>query len=573
MIMRMTTLFGRTLRQSPSEVNHPTLRLMVRAGLVRLSSGTLTLLPVGARALRRIEMIVRDELTRIGSQEVCLPLFRSAAPSETPFSRRAAASSILRCADQFGRSLSIPPTDEAWIASLAATEIASYRQLPVLLYQVRPTYCGDCRLSWARAGVAAIVYALDRSDADSQESSTLVRQAFTRLFERIDVQVSPVEAGRDPVSGDEAFAYVALSEYGDVDLMRCDACGYAALQEAARTAPCDAFASTPSSDEPDHPEEIATPNCATIADLARFCGVSESATAKAVFFDSPERGLIFAVIRGDRDINMTKLRIAAGVSALLPAQTERISATGAVVGYASPVGLRERSSGGVVVIADPSVTTGLPLIAGANRHGYHLRNVVYGRDWSADLIADISLTRAGDPCYGCNAPLRQTTGVIIGRDLRYGSQSVRVSGATFLDREGVAHPITMSLFSIALERVLLVAVEQHCDQSGIIWSPDIAPFHVHLVRLGKQDATRQAADDLYDELTAAGVTVLYDDRDETAGVKFNDADLIGAPLRLVIGDRFLSDGLVEIKQRAGGVITKTPRSEVVAAVRAATMPG
>ena len=572
MIMRMTMLFGRTLRQSPSEINHPTLRLMVRAGLVRLSSGALTLLPVGTRALRRIEMIVREELTRIGLQEVYLPLFRSVAPLDPLFSSLASASSILHCTDQFGRSLSILPTDEAWIASLAATEIASYRQLPVLLYQVRPTYCGDCRSSWLRAGVTAIIYALDRSDADVQESSVLVRQTFTRLFERIDVQVAPVEAGRDPVSGDEAFAYVALSEYGDVDLMRCDTCGYVALQEAARSAPCDAFAPNLSSDEPDHPEEIATPNCATIADLARFCGVPESATAKAVFFNSPERGLIFAVIRGDRDVNVTKLRIAAGVSTLLPAQTEQISATGAVAGYASPVGLRERSSGGVVVIADPSVTTGSPLIAGANRHGYHLRNVVYGRDWSADLIADISLARNGDPCCGCNAPLRQTTGFIIGRDLRYGARSVQVSGATFLDREGVVRPITMSLFSIALERVLLVAVEQHCDHSGIVWSPEIAPFHVHLVRLGKQDATRQAADVLYDELTAAGIAVLYDDRDETAGVKFNDADLIGAPLRLVIGDRFLSDSLVEVKQRASGVIVKTPQSEIVAVVRALTMP-
>jgi prolyl-tRNA synthetase len=233
--MRMTTLFGRTLRQSPSEIDHPTLRLMVRAGLVRLSSGALTLLPVGTRALRRIEMIVRDELTRIGSQEVYLPLFRSGAPSDPLFSSLASASSILHCTDQFGRSLSILPTDEAWIASLAATEIASYRQLPVLLYQVRPTYCGDCRSSWLRAGVTAIIYALDHSDADVQESSALVRQAFTRLFERINVQVAPVEAGRDPVSGDEAFAYVALSEYGDVDLMRCDACGYAALREAARS--------------------------------------------------------------------------------------------------------------------------------------------------------------------------------------------------------------------------------------------------------------------------------------------------------------------------------------------------
>ncbi|MGQ9895399.1 MAG: proline--tRNA ligase [Roseiflexus sp.] len=564
----MTMLFGRTLREAPSEVDHPSLRLLLRAGLGRLSSGALTLLPAGTRALRRIEMIVRDELTRIGSQEVSLPLFRAATLSESSGSSIA---STLCCTDRFGRSLSIPLTDEEWIVSLALTEIASYRQLPALLYQVRPAYSGDCRLSWLRAGVTALVYALDRSDADFQESRALVRRAFTHLFERINVQVSPVEAGRDPVSGDEALAYVALSEHGDTDLMRCDVCGYAALREAARTASDDAVAPTLPSDEPDLPEEIATPNCATIADLARFCGVPEAATAKVVFFDSPERGLIFAIIRGDREVSTTKLRSAAGVSALLPARIEQINATGAVAGYASPVGLREWSSGSMVVIADPSVTTGLPLIAGANRYGYHLRNIVYGRDWTADLIADISLARTGDRCCCCNAPLRQTTGLVVGRDQRCSFQSV-LSGATFLDQDGIARPITMGLFSITLERVLLAAIEQHCDRSGIVWPPEIAPFHVHLVRLGKQDATRQAADALYDELITAGITVLYDDRDETAGVKFNDADLLGAPLRLVIGDRFLSDGLVEIKHRAGGAITKTPRSEVLAAVQTSTMP-
>ncbi len=566
--MRMSSLFGRTLRETPADIDHPSLRLMMRAGLARSSAGAIVLLPIGTRILHRLATIAHEEFMRIGAQELHLPLFRPRTSPDRAQSRLLPPDSTLHCADQSGRSLAFAPTDASAIASLITGEIASYRQLPVLLYQMHPVYYGNRRSSWLREGVALTVYALDSSAVELETTSARVHSAVEHIFRRCDIRIVSVEG----VPGDESAAAhtsVAISEHGDTEVMICESCGYAAVLEAARTAIDSMTAVSPARHEPDPLEEIATPNCATIADLARFCGVPESATAKAVFFDSPERGLIFAVIRGDRDINTQKLRLVTGVSTLTPAQPEQIAAIGAVAGYASPVGLSNRASGNVLIVADRSVIAGAPLIAGANRHGYHLRNVVYGRDWRADLVADIALAHAGDPCGKCGAPLQRTTGLAVG----YTSHdSTLLPGTTFLDRDGMTRSAAVASFSIDLQRIILTIIEQHYDPSGMVWPSETSPFDIHLIRLGKQDATRQSADALYDELSAAGITVLYDDRDDTAGVKFNDADLIGVPLRLVLGDRFLSDGLVEIKQRATGVMTKTPRQEILATVRRVRPP-
>ncbi|MFQ3683989.1 proline--tRNA ligase [Roseiflexus sp.] len=566
--MRMSSLFGRTLREISADIDHPSLRLMIRAGLARLSEGAIAFLPIGTRILHRLVTIAREELMHIGAQELHLPLFQPRTSPDCAQSRLLPAASTLHCTDQFGRSLAFAPTDTSAIASLIAGEIASYRQLPAVLYQMHPVYCDNCRSSWLREGAGFTVYALDSSAAELETTSARVHSAFEHMFRRCDIRIVSVE-GIPAEGGAAAHTSVAISEHGDTDVMICESCSYAAVLEAARIAIDSTTAASPARNEPDPPEEIATPNCATIADLARFCGVPESATAKAVFFDSPERGLIFAVIRGDRDINTQKLRLVTGVSILTPARPEQIDAIGAVAGYASPVGLPNRASSNALIVADRSVIAGAPLIAGANRHGYHLRNVVYGRDWRADLVADIALAHAGDPCGNCGAPLQRTTGLAVGHTTH---ARTLLPGTTFLDREGMTRPVAVSSFNIDLQRIILSVIEQHYDLSGMVWPSETAPFDVHLIRLGKQDATRQAADALYDELSAAGITVLYDDRDDTAGVKFNDADLIGIPLRLVLGDRFLSDGLVEIKQRATGVMTKTPRQEILATVRKVRPP-
>jgi prolyl-tRNA synthetase len=296
---------------------------------------------------------------------------------------------------------------------------------------------------------------------------------------------------------------------------------------------------------------------------------------------------VFVVIRGDLEVNEDKLRAAAGVSALAPASAQQIAAAGAVSGYASPVGLDVltedegrktkdegrtndalsssvlRPSSGVFVLADPSVVAAGPLVAGANRAGYHLRDVVYGRDWRATLVADITQVRAGDPCACCGAPLRLERGVEIGHIFKLGTRFTETFGANYLDQEGAGKPVVMGSYGIGVERLLQVIVEQHHDDAGITWPAAVAPLDLHLIRLGKSDAARTTADALYAELQAAGRQVLYDDREETAGVKFNDADLIGLPVRVLISERLLAAGEVEIKPRGGEAI-KVARAELAA---------
>ena len=309
-------------------------------------------------------------------------------------------------------------------------------------------------------------------------------------------------------------------------------------------------------------EEVATPGAATIAELAAFLGIAEHETAKAVFFDTPERGLVFAVIRGDLEVSEAKLAAAARVSELRPASAEQIAAAGAVAGYASPVGLS-----GVFVVADPSVLAAGPLVAGANREGYHLRNVVAGRDWEPALVADIAAVQAGDPCARCGAPLALEKGVEIGHIFKLGTRFTEALGATFLDERGVARPIVMGSYGIGVERLLQIIIEQHHDERGITWPASVAPADVHIIALGKGEGPRAEAAAIYEELLAAGLRPLLDDRDETAGVKFNDADLIGLPVRLVVGEKLLAAGEVELKPRRGE-ITRAARSVIVEAVRA-----
>jgi prolyl-tRNA synthetase len=356
---------------------------------------------------------------------------------------------------------------------------------------------------------------------------------------------------------------MALSPSGEDTLAICAGCGYAANVEVAvaRVGSGERGAGSESQDAAPM-EEVATPGAATIAELAAFLGIAERETAKAVFFDTAERGLLFAVIRGDLEVSEAKLAAAARVSELRPASAERIAAVGAVAGYASPVGL-----GGVFVVADPSALAAGPLVAGANRAGYHLRNVVAGRDWQPSVVADIAAVRAGDPCARCGAPLALEKGVEIGHIFKLGTRYTEALGATYLDERGAARPIVMGSYGIGVERLLQIIIEQHHDERGIAWPASVAPADVHIIALGKGEAPRAEAGKIYEELRAAGLRPLLDDRDETAGVKFNDADLIGLPLRLVVGEKLLAAGEVELKPRRGEA-TRLARELVGEAVRA-----
>ncbi|HEU5087507.1 MAG TPA: proline--tRNA ligase [Roseiflexaceae bacterium] len=556
--MKLSTLFGRTLRDAPSEADTLPYQLALRAALVRsIQSGSFALMPFGMRALRRIEAIMHEELEAIDAQEFRTPVVQAAGVWERSGRLNMYGPLILQARDRSERSLLFAPTHEEAIAELARREIPSYRQLPAIVYQIHTKYRDEVR---ARGGLMRMreftmldAYSLDADAEGLDESYALIAGAFERIFERCGVRFVAVEASAGEMGGREPREYMAISDTGEDVLAICANCGYAAnaevatYQHAVHNTAADARA-TPAA------ELVATPGCITIADVAAFLGVPASATAKAVFFHTAQYGLIFAVVRGDREVSETKLRALLGGIAIEPASAEQIMAAGAVPGYASPVGLHVRNTAaeaGVFVVADTSVTEGTPLAAGANRAGYHLRNAVYGRDWHATLAGAISEVQAGDACVRCGAPLAIERGVEIGHIFKLGTRYTEALDAVFLDRNGTTQPIVMGSYGIGLERMLHIILDQHHDERGIVWPRAVAPFDVHLVRLGKSEDVRAAADELYGQLREAGVSVLYDDRDESAGVKFNDADLLGLPVRVLISERLLAQNLVEIKPRQG----------------------
>ncbi len=545
--MRLTTLLGRTLREAPADARqHIGYQLALRAGLARaLAPGGFALLPLGQAAARRIEALILAEMARIGAQEVRTPFVQPAALWERAEDNAADASQRLTVLDRSERPLVIAPGHEAALVELARSAITSYRHLPALVYTIQPVYRDEVRprggLPGLREFTLCTVCSFDADPAGLDAARERVGAAFERIFRRCGVRFVAVEAPDSAMGVDESHRYMALSPSGDDILALCRACGYAsdiATATAARSAA--AVVDAPPL------EEVATPGATTIAGLAAFLGISEAATAKAVFFDAPERGLLFVVIRGDLEVNEARLRAIAGVSALRPADPARIAAAGATPGYASPVGLQ-----GVFVVADRSVVEAGPLVAGANRPGYHLRNVVYGRDWQAALVADIAAVRAGDLCSRCGAPLILEQGVELGHLRKRGTHYTEAVGAVFLDARGTSRPLAAGAYSIGVERLLQTVIEQHHDERGIIWPVAVAPADVHIIPLGKGEAPRVEATRLYDELAAAGLRPLLDDRDESAGVKFNDADLIGLPLRLVVGEKLLATGEVELKPRRG----------------------
>jgi prolyl-tRNA synthetase len=580
--MRLSTLFGRTLRDIPAEAENVAHQLVLRAALVQpLLAGGYALLPLGMRVARRIEAIMHQQLAGIDGQELRMPVVQAAAAWQQSGRYTEYGPLILQIADRSERALIFAPTHEEAVAELARREVSSYRQMPALVYQIHTKYRDEMR---AKGGLMRMreftmldAYSLDADAAGLDRAYERVAAAFERIFERCGIRVIAVEASAGEMGGREPREYMALSQAGEDTLAICPSCGYAANLEVAVSGQHPAGQSNAGSELA---TEVATPDCKTIAELAVFLGIPEAATAKAVFFDTPERGLLFAVIRGDMDVNEAKLCAVAGVSALAPASPEQIAAAGAVAGYASAVGLSvadERPAaidheldkpgrGSVFVIADRSVVAAGPLVAGANRAGYHLRNVVYGRDWHATQVADIAIVRAGDPCVQCGTALTLERGIEIGHIFKLGTRFSQALGASYLDQDGTAKPIVMGSYGIGIERLMQAIVEQHHDESGIIWPAEVAPFDVHLVRLGKSDAVHEAGDALYNQLEAAGLSALYDDREESAGVKFNDADLIGVPLRIVVSERLLAAGQVELKPR-GGEAVKLAREELMAQLK------
>jgi prolyl-tRNA synthetase len=562
--MRMSHLFGRTLRDAPGDVELPSHRLMLRAALVRpLGAGIFSLLPLGWRVIRKVEQIIREEIDAIGGQEMLMPVVHPADIWRESGRYDQVGPEMARFQDRGERDMVLAMTHEEVVTDLARQEINSYRQLPQLVYHIQTKFRDEPR---SRGGLIRVreftmkdSYSLDRDDAGLDVQYHNHWRAYERIFRRCGLEFVVVGADTGMMGGSASHEFMALSDYGEDIVLLSPNGNYAANREVAtfqRDAPT-GEALLPA-------EEVATPDTTTIQLLADFLDIPLSRTAKAVFYMGDSGRFIFAVIRGDLDINETKLRKATGELGLTPATADQIRATGAEPGYGSPVGVRD-----AVIVADESIRDSPNLVSGANKVDYHLRNVNLGRDYQADVVADIAAAAEGYPSPVDGAPMHATRAIEVGNIFKLGTRYSTALGATYLDEEGKSHPIHMGSYGIGSGRVAATIVEQHHDEKGIIWPVTVAPYHVALLSLaGANDtAVIEAADKLYAELQAAGVEVLYDDRSDRPGVKFNDADLIGLPLRLSISTRTLARGEAELKPRTATEATFVPLNEVVPTVK------
>lgn len=562
--MRMSHLFGRTLRDAPGDVELPSHRLMLRSAMVRpLGAGIFSLLPLGWRTVRKIEQIIREEINAIGGQEMMMPVVHPADIWRESGRYDQVGPEMARFKDRGDRDMVLAMTHEEVVTDLARQEINSYRQLPQLVYHIQTKFRDEPR---SRGGLIRVreftmkdSYSLDRDEAGLDVQYKNHWRAYERIFRRCGLAFVVVGADTGMMGGTASHEFMALSDHGEDIVLISPNGNYAANREVATFQ-----RDTPPAEELLPMEEIETPNTTTIQLLADYLNIPLSRTAKAVFFMGDSGRFVFAVIRGDLDINETKLRKASGELGLTPATVEQIRAIGAEPGYGSPVGVRD-----AMIVVDESIRDSPNLVAGANKVGYHLKNVNLGRDFEADVVADIAAAAEGYPSPVDGAPLSARRAIEVGNIFKLGTRYSSILGATYLDEEGKSHPIHMGSYGIGSGRVAATIVEQHHDEKGIIWPVTVAPYHVSLLSLGgANDAeVTAAADKLYEDLQAAGVEVLYDDRSDRPGVKFNDADLIGLPLRLSVSNRTLARGEAELKPRTASEATFIPLAEVVPTVQ------
>ncbi len=574
--MRMTCLFSTTLREDPTEAEISSHKLLLRAGFIRqLGAGIFSYLPLARRAMTKIENIMREEINAIGGQELTMPVVHPADVWQETGRWSQIGDEMARFKDRTQHDMVLAMTHEEVVTDLARREIQSYRQLPQLIYHVQTKFRDDPR---PRAGLIRVreftmldSYSLDRDWEGLDQQYQAHYQAYFRIFNRCGLPVRAVGSDTGMMGGKEAHEYMYLTPVGEDTLMFCETCDYAANRQVAD------FHKPDPPDEPLLPlEKVATPEVSTIKDLAAFLDVPASRTAKAVFFtaemsDEQSPLLIFAVLRGDMALNETKLVNVVGTAGkgsiknLRPATDDEIMAVGAMPGYASPIGIQRKN---VLVVADDLLPSCKNLVAGANQTGYHLRNTNLGRDYEPDIVADIALSEDGNVCPRCEGTLSARRGVEVGNIFKLGTRYTEALGATFLDEDGKAQPIIMGSYGIGVGRLLACVAEEYHDEHGLIWPVTIAPYPVHLVLLPSKDgSSEQAAEQLYQALHEEGIEPLFDDRDERAGVKFNDADLIGLPLRVTVSARALQNGGFEFKRRDQEERWIVPQDQAVQAIK------
>ncbi|NOY82595.1 MAG: proline--tRNA ligase [Kiritimatiellaeota bacterium] len=564
--MRLSQLIGQRLHEAPRDAQTASHVFLMRGGFVRpLSTGIYSLLPLGRRVTARVEQIIREEMDRIRGQEILMPLVQPQELWEESGRAQAIGPELLRFRDRNDKPMVLAMTHEEAVVHLVRSDVTSYRQLPFMVYQIQIKYRDEAR---PRAGLIRVreftmkdAYSFHADTESLDEFYLRVHEAYERIFRRVGLrECVSIESDTGMIGGSMSHEFMALAECGeDVIFMSPDG-RYKANRDVAVSGV--AFRKT----EPRTLEKVHTPGRKTIEEVADFLGITPAETGKAVFYATPDGRLVFAMVRGDFEINETKLCNLLRTPELTFANDEQIRAVGAEPGYASPIGL---DSTQITVVVDRSVAESSNLVVGANEPDYHQKNFNFERDLPAGAtVADIATVRPGDPCPVTGEPLIMKHGIEVGNIFKLGTKYSEAMNCRFLDRNGRSRPMIMGCYGIGVGRTMAAVVEQAHDDFGPVWPMSIAPFHAHLIAINPgKGSVGEEAEKLYTELRETGVEVLYDDRGEKAGAAFFDADLIGCPIRLIVSPRTVKAGQVELKLRNGSRRDVLPRGDIVAEVR------
>lgn len=553
--MRVSKLYAPTLREVPAEAEVVSHQLMLRAGFMRKAAGGIyTYLPLAWRVLKKIERIVREEMDAKGSQELLMPIVQPAEIWQESGRWDVYGAEMFRLQDRHNRCFCLGPTHEEMVTTLIRGDVRSYRQLPLSVYQIQNKYRDERRprfgLMRGREFIMKDAYSFDRDEAGLDKSYQDMYDAYTNIFTRCGLNFRPVEADSGAIGGSGSHEFMVIADSGEAEIFFCTSCDYAANVEKAELFPLEAQEEAMLTKE-----EVVTPDCKTIADVCAYLKLPVDHSVKAVAYNS-EKGLILCFVRGDHEVNEIKVINTCGVIDLEMATEEQLAAAGTVGGYMGPVGIDNKK---VIVVVDATVMKMHNVCCGANKEGYHFINVNPGRDFTPTYVADIRLIQEGDPCPHCGGEVSKARGIEVGQVFKLFTKYSSALKATYLDENGKEQPMVMGCYGVGVSRTMAAAIEQNYDDNGIIWPIEIAPYHVLVVPVNtKDEASAAKAEEIYMQLKKVGLETVIDDRNERPGVKFKDADLIGYPLRVVVGPKTLTEGNLEVKIRKTGEIRYLP---------------